>query len=40
MLDRLRHHATIITVKGQSDRLKEKPRAGVEAKRKENEENE
>jgi DNA replication protein DnaC len=40
MLDRLLHHATTITIKGQSYRLKDKQRAGLVARRKENEENE
>jgi DNA replication protein DnaC len=40
MLDRLLHHATTITIKGQSYRLKDKQRAGLVARRKEKEENE
>lgn len=38
MLDRLLHHATTITIKGQSYRLKDKQRAGLVARRKEKEE--
>jgi hypothetical protein len=40
MLDRLLHHATTITIKGQSYRLKDKQRAGLIAKRKERSETE
>jgi DNA replication protein DnaC len=40
MLDRLLHHATTITIKGQSYRLKDKQRAGLIAKRKEKSETE
>ena len=40
MLDRLLHHATTITIKGESYRLKDKQRAGLVARRKENRENE
>jgi DNA replication protein DnaC len=37
ILDRLLHHATTITIKGESYRLKDKKRAGVLAKSKRNE---
>lgn len=40
MLDRLLHHATTISIKGESYRLKDKRRAGLIGKRKEKEETE
>jgi DNA replication protein DnaC len=40
MLDRLLHHATTISIKGESYRLKDKRRAGLIGKRKEKEESE
>jgi hypothetical protein len=39
MLDRLLHHAPTTTIKGQSYRLKDKQRAGLVPRRKENEAN-